>query len=122
MKITIPVSVGELIDKITILEIKAFLTDNEYVHKELEELNKIKLTLVQFTLEYEYSLKKVNEKLWKVEDKIRQKESKKEFDTEFIELARSVYRLNDERSEIKRKINSATGSDYKEIKYYATSD
>lgn len=122
MKITIPVSVGELIDKITILEIKAFLTDNEYVHKELEELNKIKLTLVQFTLEYEYYLKKVNEKLWKVEDKIRQKESKKEFDTEFIELARSVYRLNDERSEIKRKINSATGSDYKEIKYYATSD
>lgn len=122
MNIKIPVSVGELIDKITILEIKAFLTDNEYVYNELEELNKIKSTLVQFTLEYEYSLKKVNEKLWKVEDKIRQKENKKEFDTEFIELARSVYRLNDERSEIKRKINSVTGSDYKEIKYYATSD
>lgn len=120
MKITIPVSVGELIDKITILEIKAFLTDNEYVHKELGELNKIKSSITQYLLEYEYALKKVNEKLWKVEDKIRQKESKKEFDTEFIELARSVYRLNDERSEIKRKINSVTGSDYTEIKYYSS--
>jgi len=118
MKITVPISVGELIDKITILEIKAFLTDNKYVHRELEELNKIKATLTQYTLEYEVQLKKVNEKLWKIEDRIREKEKLQEFDEEFIELARSVYITNDERAAIKRKINEATGSQYKEIKLY----
>jgi uncharacterized protein YfcZ (UPF0381/DUF406 family) len=118
MKITVPVSVGELIDKITILEIKAFLTDNEYVHKELEELNSIKNTLTQYLLEYEVQLKKVNETLWKIEDKIRQKEQKQEFDDEFIELARSVYINNDERARIKKKINEVTNSTHKEIKIY----
>lgn len=119
MKITIPVSVGELIDKITILEIKAFLTDDEYVHKELEELNLIKSTLTQYTLDYEVELKKVNEKLWKIEDKIRKKESLGEFDDEFIELARSVYITNDKRAEIKRKINEQYQSSYREIKLYS---
>lgn len=118
MKITIPVSVGELIDKITILEIKAFFTDDEYVHKELDELNKIKSTLTQYVLEYEVQLKKVNEQLWKVEDKIRGKGSRQEFDEEFIELARNVYKLNDNRADIKKKINEITGSSYKEIKLY----
>jgi hypothetical protein len=118
MKITIPVSVGELIDRITILEIKAFLSDNEYIHKELEELNQIKSTITQYLLEYEIQLKKVNETLWKIEDKIRQKEQKQEFDKEFIELARSVYITNDERAEIKRKINEDTNSYYKEIKIF----
>jgi hypothetical protein len=118
MKITIPISVGELLDKISILEIKAFLTDNDYVHKELEDLNQIKSTLTQYTLEYEFQLKKVNEKLWKIEDKIREKEKLKEFDDEFIELARSVYIINDERAEIKKMINEQTDSDYKEIKLY----
>ena len=118
MKITIPISVGELLDKISILEIKAFLTDNNYVHKELEDLNQIKSTLTQYTLEYEVQLKRVNEKLWKIEDKIREKEKLKEFDDEFIELARSVYIINDERAKIKRKINEQTDSDYKEIKLY----
>ena len=118
MKITIPVSVGELLDKISILEIKAFLTDNEYVQKELNELNQIKSTLTQYTLEYEVQLKEVNQKLWKIEDKIREKEKLKEFDDEFIELARSVYIINDERAKIKRKINEQTDSDYKEIKLY----
>jgi len=118
MKITIPVSVGELIDKITILEIKAFLSDDEYVHKELKELNQIKSTLTQYLLEYETQLKKVNETLWKIEDEIRRKEKNQEFDEEFIELARSVYINNDERAEIKRKINEETRSIYKEIKLY----
>ena len=118
MKITIPVSVGELLDKISILEIKAFITDDEYIHKELNELNQIKNTLTQYTLEYEIQLKKINETLWKIEDKIRQKEKDKEFDNEFIELARSVYITNDERAELKRKINKETGSHYKEIKLY----
>jgi hypothetical protein len=118
MKITIPVSVGELIDRITILEIKAFLSDNEYIHKELEELNQIKSTITQYLLEYEIELKKVNETLWKIEDKIRQKEKDQEFDNEFIELARSVYINNDKRAEIKRKINEQTNSYYKEIKIH----
>jgi predicted nucleic acid-binding Zn-ribbon protein len=118
MKITIPISVGELLDKITILEIKAFLTDNEYVHKELEELNKIKSTLTQYTLQYEVELKKVNERLWKIEDKLRKLEEEYRFDDEFISLARQVYITNDKRAEIKRRINEETQSSYREIKIY----
>ena len=118
MKITIPVSVGELIDRITILEIKAFLSDNEYIHKELEEFNQIKSTITQYLLEYEIELKRVNQTLWEIEDKIRQKEKNEEFDDEFIELARSVYINNDKRAEIKRKINEQTNSYYKEIKIH----
>jgi septal ring factor EnvC (AmiA/AmiB activator) len=118
MKITIPVSVGELIDKITILEIKSLFTDNQYVTKELEELNKIKSTITQYILEYEISLKKVNEKLWKIEDKLRKLEKEQRFDEEFIELARSVYITNDERANIKRKINEVCNSDFQEIKLY----
>ena len=118
MKITIPISVGELLDKISILEIKAFFTDDEYVYKELEDLNQIKSTLTQYTLEYEVQLKRVNETLWNIEDKIRQKEQRQEFDDEFIELARSVYINNDKRAEIKRKINEQTNSYYKEIKIF----
>jgi hypothetical protein len=118
MKITIPVSVGELLDKITILQIKSLFTDDEYVQKELEELNQIKSTITQYLLEYEVQLKKINETLWKIEDKIRQKEKNQEFDGEFIELARSVYINNDERAEIKRKINERTNSYYKEIKIH----
>ena len=78
MAINVLISVGELLDKISILEIKAFLTNNEYVHKELEELNKMKSTITQYTLEYEVQLKKVNETLWKIEDRLREKEKLKE--------------------------------------------
>lgn len=118
MKITIPVSVGELIDKISILEIKSMFTDDEYVLKELEELNQIKSTLTQYTLEYEVRLKKVNEKLWKIEDQLRKLEKEQRFDEEFVELARSVYITNDERAQIKKEINELTNSNYKEIKIY----
>ena len=118
MLINIPISVGELLDKISILEIKAFLTNNEYVHKELEELNKIKSTITQYTLEYEVQLKKVNETLWKIEDRLREKEKLQEFDEEFIELARSVYITNDKRAEIKRRIIEETQSSYREVKFY----
>lgn len=118
MKIEIPVSVGELLDKISILEIKSMFTDNEYLTKELEELNLIKSTLTQYTLDYELQLKKVNEKLWKIEDKLRELEKEQRFDSEFIELARSVYITNDERARIKREINELTNSNYKEIKIY----
>lgn len=118
MLINIPISVGELLDKISILEIKVFFTDNEYVRKELEELNKVKSTLTQYTLQYEVDLKKVNEKLWKIEDKLRKLEEEYRFDDEFISLARQVYTTNDKRAEIKRKINEETQSFYKEIKIY----
>jgi chromosome condensin MukBEF ATPase and DNA-binding subunit MukB len=118
MKITIPVSVGELLDKISILEIKSLFTNNEYIKKELEELNRIKRTLSQYTLEHETQLKSVNQKLWEIEDRIRDKEKLQEFDDEFIELARSVYKNNDERARIKRDINEMCGSDYREIKLY----
>jgi len=118
MKITVPVSVGELIDKITILEIKSLFTQNEYIEKELKELNLIKSTLTQYTLEYEIELKVVNENLWKIEDRIREKEKLQEFDEEFIELARSIYINNDKRAEIKKKINELTNSTYQEVKVY----
>jgi hypothetical protein len=118
VKIAIPVSIGELIDKITILEIKAFLSDNEYVHKELQELNAIKSTLTHYLLEYEIELKRINETLWKIEDRIREKENLKEFDDEFVELARNVYITNDKRAEIKRKMNEEFKSEYKEIKLF----
>lgn len=118
MKITIPISVGELIDKISILEIKSLLTNNEYIERELNELYKLRSTITQYILDCEIELKKVNEILWKIENKIRQKEKNKEFDEEFIELARSVYINNDKRSEIKKQINERTNSEYREVKFY----
>lgn len=118
MKIQIPISVGELLDKISILEIKSFVSDNEYVKKELEDLNLIKSTLTQYTLQYEVQLKEVNEKLWKIEDKLRQLEKEQRFDEEFIELARSVYTTNDERAKIKKEINELTNSSFREVKVY----
>lgn len=118
MKITVPVSVGELIDKITILQIKSIFTNNEYVIKELKELEVIKNNLTEDVSDYETQLIKVNYELWKIETLIREKEKLKEFDEEFIELARSVYKTNDERGLIKRKINEITNSEYREIKIY----
>ena len=118
MLINIPVSIGELLDKITILEIKSLFTNNPYVSKELQELSKIKLTLTKYTLEYEVKLKEVNQKLWKIEDRLREKEKLQEFDEEFIELARSVYVTNDLRAAIKKKINKETQSTYQEVKLY----
>lgn len=118
MKITIPVSVGELFDKISILEIKSMFTNNEYVLKELEDLNQIKDTITQFTIEYMNELREVNQKLWKIEDELRELEKKQDFGERFVELARSVYITNDKRAEIKRKINELCNSEYKEIKLY----
>ncbi len=118
MKITIPVSVGELLDKITILEIKSKYTDNEYVIKELNDLNEIRNTITSYTMEYMDELKDVNQKLWDIEDRLREKEKLQEFDVEFIELARSVYMTNDLRAAIKKKINEETRSDYQEVKLY----
>lgn len=118
MKVEIPISVGELLDKITILQIKSFVSDNEYVHNELKYLKTILNTLTFPTSEYLLHLREINEKLWKIEDKIRKKEKLQEFDDEFIELARSVYLTNDLRSKIKKDINEKSNSSYREIKIY----
>jgi predicted nucleic acid-binding Zn-ribbon protein len=119
VKVAIPVSVGELLDKISILEIKSGLCYNKYVERELEELNKIKDTITSYTEDYMNQLREVNQKLWKIEDRLRVLEKEQRFDNEFIELARSVYKTNDKRAEIKRKINEETKSIYKEVKIYS---
>ena len=125
-QIHVPVSPGELLDKITILEIKAkHITDA----KKLDHVNtELKLLTHAWTespadqtavLPLKESLKKVNQTLWDIEDRIRIKESKKEFDQEFIELARSVYLQNDQRAAIKKQINEGLGSKIVEEKSYA---
>ena len=121
MPINVPVSLGELWDKYTILLIKQNkISDKEklqFVEKEITYLN----TLMK---DYDYNdvlfinLKTVNEKLWDVEDKLRIKEIEKNFDKEFIELARLVYYTNDERAAIKKKINVKFNSDIHEVKDY----
>jgi len=93
--------------------------DNEYVKKELKELNEIQNTITQFIFNYVIELREVNQSLWNVEDQLRQKERTQVFDEEFIELARSVYKLNDKRAEIKREINEICNSFFKEIKIYS---
>jgi hypothetical protein len=119
-----PISWGELIDKITILEIKAVEIASETalanVKKELALLNRLaghELARDDI-LKLKGDLKDVNAALWKIEDAIREKERLKTFDAEFIELARSVYRRNDERSLIKRRINTLMASDIVEEKSY----
>lgn len=118
MKIEIPVSVGELLDKISILQIKTRYTDNEYVIKELNELIKIASNCNVFNYYHLEDLLKVNSKLWDIEDRLRNLEKDNNFGEEFIELARSVYITNDERAKIKREINDSFNSEYKEVKLY----
>ena len=125
MNVNVDISIGEFFDKVTILEIKNERITNAdklvNVKKELDELNSLLLqqSFSRNDVMLEVSeLKAVNEALWKIEDDIREKESKKQFDDNFIELARSVYFTNDKRSEIKRKINMKLGSDFVEEKSY----
>jgi len=124
-KIHIETSAGELIDKITILEIKREkISDQkslEIIGKEyssLEDSIKKNLKVDGKIKELWKQLKEVNLKLWEIEDKIRLSEKNKKFDQKFIELARSVYKCNDLRAEIKSKINQLSGSNIKEIKQY----
>jgi hypothetical protein len=111
MNIAIPCSIGELVDKVTILEIKAKkIKSHDKLKNILAELDALTMVMGKAGLENEEFLKlkqelsDVNQALWIIEDDIRDKERKKEFDRVFIELARSVYFENDRRSEIKRKI------------------
>ncbi len=118
LKITIPVSVGELLDKITILQIKSKHTDNEYVIKEFQDLTKIAQELEVYNESYLNELLIVNSLLWDIEDSLRELEEEYRFDDEFISLARQVYITNDKRADIKRKINEETQSSYRELKIY----
>ena len=124
-KINIPVSVGELADKITILEIKKDKISNKLdlreINKELKLLKQIwkKKKLLSLKVKFEFKkLKKINLRLWSIEDKKRKHERDKIFDKKFINLARNVYILNDKRAFIKKNINKLTGSDINEVKSY----
>ena len=125
MLVNIPVSVGELFDKISILEIKKNKLKNKdkikIVKYELDKLNMIvkKKKLSSKNIKKEFlRLKKINLRLWNIEDKKRKFEKHKNFDDKFIHLARNVYLLNDKRALIKLNINHLSGSQIKEVKSY----
>ena len=117
-----PVSLGELIDKITILEIKQINMTGIKLKNVDKELKLIKNILQDTNLEIDIdlinNLKEVNNKLWEIEDNIRIKESNQKFDKEFIQLARSVYKENDKRASIKKEINQKYNSELVEEKSY----
>ena len=124
-KILAEISAGELIDKITILEIKKEKISNKEklveVNKELISLNEtFKKSINDETkiLSFKNDLKNINLKLWNIEDGKRSAEKNNKFDEKFIELARNVYKFNDERAKIKLAINNALGSNIKEVKSY----
>jgi hypothetical protein len=119
MKITIPISVGELLDKISILSIKSQHITNEYVKKELQDLIKIAQEHQVYDISYVSQLLQVNRKLWKIEDDLRLLDKSQTFNSEFIELAKSVYIINDQRARIKKEINEKYNSSYQEVKFYA---
>jgi len=124
-EVSVPVSFGELLDKISILKIKSERISDPgklaNVRIELDALERAwaahpasKFDIAALCAE----LKTVNEALWEIEDAIRLKDKAQEFDTQFIDLARNVYRNNDERARIKKAINLALGSGYIEEKSY----
>ncbi len=124
-KIYIETSVGELVDKITILEIKKEKVSDqknlEMIDKEYASLKdsvKKNLKINDEIKDLWKQLKEVNLKLWEVEDGKRLSEKNKKFDEKFIELARNVYKYNDLRAKIKSKINQLSGSSIKEVKQY----
>ena len=124
-KILAEISAGELIDKITILEIKKLKITNKDklidIEKELFSLNQ---TVKKFIpdqssiLEFRDNLKNINLKLWDIEDGKRASEKNKDFGENFIKLARNVYKFNDDRARIKLDINNNLGSNIKEVKSY----
>jgi len=124
-KILAEISAGELFDKITILEIKRIKISNKEKLNDIEkELSSLNETVKKFIpnqsniANYINDLKNINLKLWDIEEGKRAAERKKEFGEKFIELARNVYKFNDERAKIKLAINTALGSSIKEVKSY----
>ncbi|MCX7555764.1 DUF6165 family protein [Xanthomonadaceae bacterium JHOS43] len=125
-EILVPVSFGELLDKIAILQIKSErMSDPAKLTNVRNELRALEATWSSHAASQvdisalRAQLKAVNERLWVIEDDIRDKEAAQSFDSEFVELARSVYFQNDDRARIKRDINLALGSAYVEEKSYA---
>ena len=124
MLINTPISLGELVDKVSILIIKQKnITDEtklDHVKKELDFLQKTLMNYVQQEEINNYleNLININSKLWNIEDDIRERERKKLFDQSFIDLARSVYFTNDERAKVKNDINKTFGSELVEVKSY----
>ena len=124
MLINTPISLGELVDKISILIIKQKnITDEtklDHVKKELDFLQNTLMSYVQKEEINNYleNLININSKLWNIEDDIRECERKKLFDQTFIDLARSVYFTNDERAKVKNDINKTFGSELVEVKSY----
>ena len=122
--ITTPISVGELLDKLSILSIKKNrLTNPDKLFQVEKEFSFIYELSTQFLTVKDYfnlydDLVLINSKLWEIEDKLRVCEKNKKFDEEFIELARSVYYTNDERFELKNKINLLSNSEIQEQKSY----
>ena len=122
--VTIPVSAGELVDKISILQIKkSKMTDSDKLHKVENELSHLYKLAVPFLANDSISvlyedLIGVNSQLWVAEDRLRELEKEHHFEGEFVSLARSVYYLNDERFSLKNKINVLTGSEIQEVKQY----
>ena len=123
----IEVSNGEILDKLSILELKLQFMEDESqkanVQKEYDLLKTVSTKILftndkTFPEDFYRELSNVNLKLWSIEHKIREKEFKDEFDKEFIKLARSVYKTNDKRSRIKKEINVFTGSNIIEEKHY----
>ena len=119
------ISAGELIDKITILEIKKAKISNKEklidIEKELSSLNETMKKYIpdeNLIKKYMSNLKEINLKLWDIEDEKRLAEKNNDFGKKFIELARNVYKFNDERAKIKLSINSTLGSNIKEVKSY----
>ena len=119
----IEVSIGEIVDKLSILHIKK---DNivdviklENINKEYDYLNDVVFNELKISKEDFFNLVLINETLWDIEDKIRFKERDKEFDNDFIEFARSVYFTNDKRAKIKKEINLKYGSLFVEEKSYS---
>jgi adenine C2-methylase RlmN of 23S rRNA A2503 and tRNA A37 len=124
-KILSEISPGELLDKISILEIKREkITDENNlreVKKEYEMLKKIQNSSIEFDEKIQNLfnlIKNINTTLWNIEDKIRVHEKKKDFSKDFIELARNVYLNNDKRAKIKSEINNLLESNIKEVKQY----
>ena len=124
-KILAEISAGELVDKITILEIKKAKISNKdkiaNIEKELKSLNETFKKSIPDTSaisQHIDNLKSLNLKLWDIEDGKRLAEKNKDFGEKFIELARNVYKINDQRAKVKLQINESLGSNIKEVKSY----
>ena len=130
MKILAPISVAEIFDKLSILQIKEQkISEPTKLSNVKNEINELKKSIIDFEVDQQsYSnllnglkakLFETNSKLWDIEDALRKLEKEKIFEQEFISLARQVYITNDERAEIKKEINELTGSSIIEEKYYS---